>query len=199
MNEYTNAALTLATTHGFAQLKSDNLTFTFKGYMLATQGQRDGWTEGISLMRQGIRDTQRAGRKLGLWHLRALLAEQLAEGGQAQEGLYLIAETLHEIGDTQANLYAAELHRLKGDFLLRQSVPDQQHAEAYLQKALIIARHQDAKSWELRAAVSLSRLWQQQGKQDAARQLLAEIYNWFTEGLGTADLQEAKALLHELA
>ena len=82
--------------------------------------------------------------------------------------------------------------------LLRQAVPDTPQAEACFQQALAIARRQQAKSWELRAAMSLSRLWQQQGKRAAARELLAPIYGWFTEGFDTADLQEAKALLEEL-
>jgi predicted ATPase len=89
----------------------------------------------------------------------------------------------------------AEAYRLQGTLLLRQAAPDAVQAEASFQQALAIARRQQAKSWELRAAVSLSRLWQQQGKQDEAQQLLAPLYSWFTEGFDTADLQEAKALL----
>ena len=83
--------------------------------------------------------------------------------------------------------------------LLKQAVPDALQAEACFQQALAIARRQQAKSWELRAAISLSRLWQHQGKRDDARVLLAPIYGWFTEGFDTADLQEAKALLDRLA
>ena len=93
----------------------------------------------------------------------------------------------------------AEAYRLQGELLLRQAAPDAAQAEACFQQALAIARRQQAKSWELRAAMSLSRLWQQQGKRAAAHELLAPIYGWFTEGFDTADLQEAKALLDELA
>jgi predicted ATPase len=93
----------------------------------------------------------------------------------------------------------AEAYRLQGALLLRQTVPDANQAEACFQQALAIARRQQAKSWELRAAMSLSRLWQQQGKKAKAHELLAPIYGWFTEGFDTADLQEAKALLEELA
>ena len=89
----------------------------------------------------------------------------------------------------------AEAYRLQGEFLLRQATPDAARAETCFHHALTVARHQQAKSWELRAAVSLSRLWQQQGKRDEARELLAPIYGWFTEGFDTADLQEAKELL----
>jgi predicted ATPase len=91
-----------------------------------------------------------------------------------------------------------EAYRLQGEFLLRQATPDAPQAEACFQQALAVARHQQAKSWELRAAMSLSRLWQQQGKRAEAVTLLAPIYDWFTEGFETADLQEAKALLEAL-
>jgi hypothetical protein len=110
--------------------------------------------------------------------------------------------------------YEAELYRLKGEFLLKSNIqglksdvenkalntpPGASEAEACFHQALNIARHQQAKSWELRAAMSLSLLWQRQGKRDAARELLAAVYGWFTEGFDTADLQEAKTLLEELA
>jgi predicted ATPase len=90
------------------------------------------------------------------------------------------------------------MYRLQGEFLLCHAIPDAAQSEACFQQALAIARRQQAKSWELRAATSLSRLWQRQGKRDEARELLAPIYGWFTEGFDTADLQEAKALLEEL-
>jgi predicted ATPase len=92
----------------------------------------------------------------------------------------------------------AELYRLKGELLLQQAAPNAPQAETCFQQALDVARHQQAKSWELRAAMSLARLWQQQGKRAEAYELLAPIYGWFTEGFDTADLQEAKALLAEL-
>jgi predicted ATPase len=91
------------------------------------------------------------------------------------------------------------VYRIKGVLLLQQAVPDTPQAEACFHQALAIARHQQAKSWELRATVSLSRLWQSQGKRDEARELLAPVYDWFTEGFDTADIQEARTLLEELA
>ena len=94
--------------------------------------------------------------------------------------------------------YAVEVYRLKGELLLRQAIPDEAQAETCFHQALDMARRQQAKSWELRAAMSLSRLWQRQGKRDEARQLLTAIYGWFTEGFETADLQDAQPLLHEL-
>ena len=94
--------------------------------------------------------------------------------------------------------WEAELYRLQGELLLHQTVPDAQHAEACFCQALATARRQQAKSLELRAAMSLARLWQRQGKRADACQMLAEVYGWFTEGFDTADLQEAKALLDAL-
>jgi predicted ATPase len=96
-------------------------------------------------------------------------------------------------------MYEAEVYRLRGELLLQQSAAQQGEAEASLQQALTVARRQQAKSLELRAAMSLARLWQHQGKRDAARELLEPLYGWFTEGFDTADLQEAKALLTELS
>ena len=92
-----------------------------------------------------------------------------------------------------------EVYWLQGELLLRQTIPDATQAEACFQQALISARRQQAKSWELRAATSLARLWQQQGKRQEAHDLLAPVYGWFTEGFDTADFQEAQALLEELA
>src|SRR4029434_1467702 len=97
---------------------------------------------------------------------------------------------------TGERYYAAELHRLQGELLLQHAAPEVSQAETCFQQALAIARRQQAKALELRAAMSLSRLWHQQGKRDEARALLAGVYHWFTEGFDTADLQEAKALLH---
>jgi predicted ATPase len=102
------------------------------------------------------------------------------------------------VDNTAERFYEAELYRLRGEFLLRLSIPDAQQAEASFRHALDIARSQQAKALALRAAVSLSRLWQQQRKREEAHQLLAEVYNGFTEGFDTADLRKAKALLEEL-
>ena len=125
-------------------------------------------------------------------------ARRMGRVGQAEEGLRLLAEALAHVDHTGERYYEAEVYRLKGELLLRQAVPDAPQAEACFQQALAVARRQQAKSWELRAAMSLSRLWQQQGKRAEARELLAPIYSWFTEGFDTPDLQEAKALLEEL-
>jgi predicted ATPase len=127
-----------------------------------------------------------------------LLGEAMGHVGQVEEGLRLLPEALTAIEESGQGDMLAEAHRLQGELLLRQLAPDAAQAEACFQQALAIARRQQAKSWELRAAISLARLWQRQGKRAEAYELLAPIYGWFTEGFDTADLQEAKALLAEL-
>jgi len=116
-----------------------------------------------------------------------------------EDGLQALAEAHTLVEQQEERWWEAEVCRLRGVLLLRQTGTPQAEAEAWFQRALDIAHRQEAKSLELRAALSLSRLWQQQGKRAEARALLAPIYDWFTEGFDTADLQEAKALLEELA
>ena len=111
----------------------------------------------------------------------------------------MLEEALALVDQHASVMWEAESHRLKGALLLARSAENQVEAEACFHEALEIARRQQAKSLELRAAMSLSRLWQRQGKTEQARQLLAEVYAWFTEGFDTADLKEAKALLEQLA
>jgi predicted ATPase len=117
------------------------------------------------------------------------------DSGQAADGLAVVAEALAVMDTTDERINAAELYRLKGELLLRQGAPDWRQAAACFQEALGVARRQQAKAWELRAALSLACLWQLQGKRQEAYSLLAPIYGWFTEGFDTADLQEAHALL----
>ena len=128
-----------------------------------------------------------------------MLAQAYGQGGHIAEGLAALAETLAGVGQYWGERDGGSFYRLKGELLLRQAVPDEPQAEVCFQQALDIARRRQARAWELQAAVSLSRLWQRQGKRDTARALLAPIYGWFTEGFDTADLKEAKALLGELA
>jgi predicted ATPase len=142
--------------------------------------------------------TERAGLGLPRWNalFAALLAEVYGKTGQTSEGLNVVNEELANARVTECCCYEAELHRIKGELL--QSVADEKQAKSCFQQAIEISRRQEAKSLELRAVMSLSRLWQQQGKKDDARKLLAGIYGWFTEGFDTADLKAAKALLDEL-
>jgi len=128
----------------------------------------------------------------------ALLAEASLQTGQVDAALGAVTEALAGVRATGEHWWEAELVRLQGEGFQRQSVPDMLQAEACFSQALAIARQQEAKSLELRAAMSLSRLWQHQGKRAEAHALLAPVYDWFTEGFDTADLQEAQALLEEL-
>ncbi|HSX77531.1 MAG TPA: hypothetical protein VLQ80_03005, partial [Candidatus Saccharimonadia bacterium] len=125
----------------------------------------------------------------------AHLAEAYGEVGQTEEGLTVLAEALAVVDKTGERYWEVEIHRLKGELLLALSAEKHAEAETCFHQALAIARHQQAKSLELRAATSLSRLWQRQGKRAEAYELLAPIYGWFTEGFDTPDLREAKALL----
>jgi predicted ATPase len=165
----------------------------YKGWALVAQGHGEA---GVAQMRQGI--TRLAHAQLMGPYGQALLAEAYAHRGQTAEGWAVLTETLAAVEQSEGRFYTAELHRLKGELLLRQAMTNAPQAEACFRQALALARRSQAKWWELRAAISLSRLWQRQGRSDAARQLLAEVYGWFTEGFDTADLQEARALLHEL-
>ena len=131
------------------------------------------------------------------------LAAAYAKVGQVEKGLTVLAEALVRMDKTGARFSEAELYRLKGTLTLQAKIQGptsrvEAEAEACFWKAIEIARKQQAKSLELRAVMSLSRLWQQQGKRAEAHQLLSGIYGWFTEGFDTKDLQEAKALLEEL-
>jgi predicted ATPase len=128
-----------------------------------------------------------------------LLAEACGQVGQPEVGLRAVAEALTLVATTEVRWWEAELSRLQGVLQLQLPSPDVSQAERCFQQALIVARRQQAKSLELRAALSLSRLWQQQGEREEARALLTPVYGWFTEGFDTADLQEAKALLEELS
>jgi len=162
----------------------------------AGQGQGE---EGIAQMQQGLAAWRATGAETLRPYFLALLAEASAQMEQREEGLTLLAEALAVVNDTGERRWEAELYRLKGELLLASSAEHDTEAETWLQRALDVARRQEAKSLELRAAMSLSRLWQQQGKQAEARELLASVYGWFTEGFDTKDLQEAKVLLEALA
>jgi predicted ATPase len=166
-----------------------------RGWTLAMQGQ---WEEGMAQIRQGLVAQQTVGAQIARPHFLALLAEAHAAAGQVEAGLDVLAEALALVDYTAERYWEAEIYRLKGELLWRQAIPDATQAETCFQRALAVARRQQAKSWEMRTAISLSRLWQQQGRRDEARALLAPVYHWFTEGFDTADLQDAKALLEEL-
>ncbi len=196
------------------------------GWVLVQQGQGE---TGIVQIHKGLAAYRTTGAELWRPYFLSLLAEAYGNVRQTEEGLSVLAEALAVVNKTGERFYEAELYRLKGELTLqsktsprqvsdksqtshgqvesksevtnpRPLIPNPQtEAEACFLKAIEIARRQSAKSLELRAVTSLSRLWQQQGKQAKARKLLAEIYGWFTEGFNTKDLQEAKALLEALS
>jgi len=172
-----------------------------RGWALAEQGQKQ---EGLEHMRQGLTACRATGAKVGESRWFALQAEIYAELGQVEEALNLLADAFTHVNQTGERFYEAELYRLKGEITLKQSgraSPESivKEAEACFRHSIAIARQQRAKSWELRATISLARLLAKQGHRNEAHTMLAEIYNWFTEGFDTADLKEAKALLDELA
>jgi predicted ATPase len=154
-------------------------------------------------MREGLAALQAMGAVVALSGFHALLAAAYGKIGGIDEGLATLGEALRLVDKNDESFMEAELRRLKGELTLQAGVPSlesgaQKTAEECFQQALDIARDQQAKCFELRASMSLSRLWRQQGKGDEAHKLLAEIYGWFTEGFDTADLKDAKALLDEL-
>jgi len=189
-------AMVLSTEQDFAHWMA--LSTLARGWALAGQGYGD---DSIAQMRQGVVQYRATGAQVGLPHHLAPLAEAYGNNGQPAEGLAVLAEAMTLMEATNEHMWEAELYRLKGELLQHVISEVQQEeltAEECFQRALAVARHQQAKSWELRAAISLARLWQRQGKRAEAHELLAPIYGWFTEGFDTADLQEAKALLEKL-
>ena len=192
--EQAEADMALSTEQGFPFFLANGTIL--RGWALVEQGRR---AEGMTQMHQGMAAMRALGVTLLLPRDHTMLAEAYGESGQAEEGLGLLAEALATTHQQGLHLWEPELYRVTGELLLRQRVPDAPEAERCLRQALAIARCQQAKSLELRAAISLSRLWQRQGERAQARQLLAEVYDWFTEGFDTVDLQEGKALLEELS
>jgi class 3 adenylate cyclase/predicted ATPase len=165
----------------------------YRGWVTVKNGDV---AEGISLLRSGSTAFRATGAEAWMPHYIALLAGACEIAGQVEEAATLLDDALQIAGRTGERWFAAELNRHKGQLLLRQGQPEA--AEGLYRKALSIAREQEAKLWELRAAMSLARLRRDQGRCEEARDLLAPVYGWFTEGFDTPDLKEAKALLDEL-
>jgi len=152
--------------------------------------------EGVSLLRQGLAAYRATGAEAWVPYQIALLAKACEIAGQIEEAADLLDDALQIVERTGERWLEAELHRHKGELVLRDGQPDA--AEELFRKALSIAKQQEAKLWQLRAAVSLARLCRDRGHRTEARDLLAPIYEWFTEGFDTPDLKEAKVLLDEL-
>jgi predicted ATPase len=188
-----DALMTFGTTQGLVHHAAYGRILL--GWALARQGNA---TTGVVHIQQGLEAIQGTGLELYRPYFLALLAEASGQAGQPEAGLTALDTALKLVVATEERWWEAELYRLQGALLLQRSRASVGQAEACFQQALDVARHQQAKALELRAALSLARLWQGQGQRAAARDLLAESYRWFTEGFDTADLQEAKALLAEL-
>jgi predicted ATPase len=212
-----DAAVALATEHGFPFWVAESTIY--RGRTVAEHGNV---ADGIAQIQWGIAASRDTGAEVYQSYFLSLMAEAYQKNGQVEEGLAALAEALAFVARTEERFYEAELYRLKGELTLqlgtrgwgleagasspqvpslKPQVPSrvEQEAEVCFQKAIEIAQQQHAKSLELRAVMSLARLWQRHGKTADARQRLAEIYGWFTEGFDTKDLQEAKALLEKLS
>jgi predicted ATPase len=194
------AAIAVATAH--AQEQAFGMWWAMgsmlRGWALAVQGHAQ---EGSAQTHHAVAAWRASGAELAVPYWLAMLADAYLQGGQTEAGLRTVEEGLAVGHNTTQHFYEAELYRLQGE-LLQQAAGGIEQAtdpsEACFLRAIAMARHQQTKSHELRAVRSLSRLWQRQGKREDARQMLAEVYDWFTEGADTADMQEAQALLEEL-
>jgi predicted ATPase len=189
VQELAQAGISLAIEHGFPHWESMG-TVLF-GWALAQQGETE---RGLARMRQGLAGWQSTGARSQVPYFLALLAETHGRAGEVETGLAILAEALAVLKQTGERWYEAELHRLSGELRWMAGAPAIE-VEALFQQALTIAQEQQAKSLELRAATSLSCLWQRQGRHGEVHALLAPVYGWFTEGLDTSDLQKAGTLL----
>jgi predicted ATPase len=206
------AAIALATEHGFVMRLA--MATVVRGWALTEDGE---YEEGVVQIQHALATFRKTGGLLNLTYYLSLLAGAYGKAGRREEGLEALAEAWKIVEQTGERWYEAELYRLRGELTLQNGARDwglgtsssSPHkpqdpkavveAEGYFLKAIDIAQKQQAKSLELRAVMSLARLWQSQGKQREAHHMLSEVYHWFTEGFDTKDLQEAKALLDELA
>jgi predicted ATPase len=192
--ESADSLLAYSTEHGFAQWKSFGTIILRWSQIENGAGKLE-----IEQLRQAVADWHAYGNELGFPIFHGVLVDAYRIAGLYEKGLTVVDEAMVKVEQNGEHQEEARLHWMKGELLLIQSDPDEQFAETCFQQALEIARRQSAKYKELQAAVSLSRLWQAQGKKEEAGNLLSEVYGWFTEGFDTKDLIEAKALLDELS
>jgi len=203
VQEWAEAEMELSSARGFVEWLEGGMSR--HGWAIVQQGAIE---DGITELRRGLDSWLDRGNDLGKTHVLARLAEAYGKAGHTAEALAALAQAMATVQTNAEHLYEAELYRLKGELLLQSETSHPQseahrapmaEVESCFQQALDIARRQQAKSLELRATVSLARLWQAQGKCAEACQMLAGIYDWFTEGFDTPDLLEAKALLESLS
>ena len=181
----------VAAAEGYAAWRAQGMIY--RGWVKVRNGDV---MEGMSLLRSGLAAYRATGAEAWPPHHCVLLARACELAGQIEEAMALLVDALRIIESTGERWLEAELYRHKGELLLRQG--HHEAAEDLYRKALSIAREQEAKLWELRAATSLAQLWGDQGRREEARDLLAPVYSWFTEGFDTPDLKDAKALLDKL-
>ena len=193
-NAQLDEAITLANEKGAVFWKAGAMLV--QGCLLAQAGKA---SDAVRTITSGLTAWRATGATVWMPTYLSYLARAYAELGQFDDARRCIGEAMAAMQTTNENWYEAEVHRIAGEIALQSPEPDAAKAEAYFERALAVARQQQAKSWELRAAMSLARLWRDQGKVQQARELLAPVYGWFTEGFDTRDLKEAKALLEELA
>jgi predicted ATPase len=191
--ENAESVIALSAEHGFTQILA--FTTILRGWAIAAQGRNE---EGIAQVQEGLAAHRATGAELLRPYHLCLLAEACMKTGRLEDGLNALTEALAAAEEKENRHYEAETYRLKGGLLLKQDDSNRAEAQSCFERAIGIARKQSAKSWELRATMSLARLLASEGKRDKARTMLAEIYGCFTEGFETADLKEAKALLDEL-
>jgi predicted ATPase len=172
----------------------------YRGSVLAlTALNSDAIHNAIQTITSGIAARRDVGATLDTPFYLSQLAWAYSRANQYNDAWRCIEEAVAFVETNKERWYEAELHRMAGDIALRSPRQDAAQAQAYFERALAVARAQQAKSWELRAAMSMARLWRDQGKREQAREVLAPVYGWFTEGFDTLDLKQAKALLAELA
>jgi predicted ATPase len=191
--EWAEKAVALSEEQGFALWLAWSIAL--RGSALVVQGRLE---EGIAKLCHGINACQSTGTIIAQTHLHILLAEAYGRVDKIEEGLNALDAVSETVERNRGTFYDAELYRVRGELLLLQASPDEKSAEAGFIRALEISRRQEAKSLELRAAMSLSRLWNKQGRGEKAFQLLSGIYSWFSEGFDTVDFIDAKQLLDEL-
>jgi predicted ATPase len=192
LDEHAIQLVAMSTDRGFAFWGA--LGMIYRGWVMINNGDT---AEGMSLLRRGSSAYRSTGAEAWMPYYTALLASAYQLAGQVTEALVLLEDALRIIERTGERWFLAELNRKKGQLLLRQG--HSETAEGLYRSALSIAAEQEAKLWELRAAVSLAQLWRDQGRRAEALDLLAPIYGWFIEGFDTPDLKDARALLDELA
>jgi predicted ATPase len=192
-DELAEPALALSNKHGFTFWTA--LIVFMQGWSLCQQGRV---AEGVARMHMGFASAQATGAKMMRPMFCVLLGQACGQVGQLDEGRRMLSDAQDAVEESGQRQYEAEMHRSKGELHLRGASLEVEQAAAFFERALQTARQQQAKSWELRAAMSVARLWRDQGRHRQAEELLAPVYSWFTEGFDTADLREAKVLLDEL-